>query len=70
MWDVGEDSQSPFKGGAGVLEVAYLSLDELELEFVLSTYDSVGDEILTHNAQSGFITHQSFDIGISTYAQC
>ena len=40
----------PFEGGARVLEVADLSLNESELESVLFTDDGVGDEIPTHNA--------------------
>ena len=48
MWDVGGDAWSPFEGGAGVLEVADLSLDEPEMESILFTDDGDGgDEIST-----------------------
>ena len=50
MLDIGRDSWSPFEGGAGVLEVANLSLDKPKLKSVLFTNDGLGDEILTHNA--------------------
>ncbi|GAV92311.1 Dimer_Tnp_hAT domain-containing protein [Cephalotus follicularis] len=48
LWDIGGDAFDSFDNGAGVLEIASLSLDEPTMETMLFTDDGDGNVMLLH----------------------
>lgn len=44
LWDIGGDVHDPLVGGGGLLELAKLSLVELDLRYTFLDDDNEGDE--------------------------